>query len=59
MAERGFTLSLHAFDWNCSQHITPRFTAAQVEMAIAPLKARLQEIEAENARLRADMERLS
>ncbi|HXZ17106.1 MAG TPA: pyridoxamine 5'-phosphate oxidase family protein [Roseiarcus sp.] len=59
LAERGFTLSLHAFDWNCSQHITPRFTAAQVEMAIAPLKARLQEIEAENARLRAEKERVS
>jgi uncharacterized protein len=57
--ERGFTLKLHAFDWNCSQHITPRFTAAQVETAIAPLRARLQELEAENARLIGEKEHLS
>jgi predicted pyridoxine 5'-phosphate oxidase superfamily flavin-nucleotide-binding protein len=24
--ERIFRLRLEAFDWNCSQHITPRFT---------------------------------
>jgi len=51
--ERGFVLELQAFDWNCGQHITPRFTAAEVEVAIAPLRARLEELEAENARLRS------
>ncbi len=56
LAERGFTLRLHAFDWNCPQHITPRYTAAQVEAAIAPLRARLQELEAENGRLRGEQE---
>lgn len=30
VAERGFTLRLHAFDWNCPQHITPRFTAGEM-----------------------------
>lgn len=52
VAERGFTLRLHAFAWNCSQHITPRFTEAQIETAIAPLRARLEELQAENAHLR-------
>lgn len=28
--ERIFRLKLAAFDWNCSQHITPRFTAAEL-----------------------------
>ena len=59
LAERGFTLRLHAFDWNCSQHITPRFTADEIEAAIAPLRARLRDLEAENARLRGEKESLS
>ena len=29
LAERAFILKLEAFDWNCSQHITPRFTAGR------------------------------
>jgi predicted pyridoxine 5'-phosphate oxidase superfamily flavin-nucleotide-binding protein len=52
--ERGFTLKLHAFDWNCPQHITPRFTAAEIEAAVAPLRARLADLETENARLRGE-----
>jgi hypothetical protein len=56
LAERGFTLRLHAFDWNCSQHITPRFTTAEIETAIAPFRARLRDLEAENARLRSEKE---
>lgn len=28
--ERGFIVRVEAFDWNCSQHITPRFTVAQL-----------------------------
>ena len=56
LTERGFTLHLHAFDWNCSQHITPRFTAAEIETAVAPLRDRLRELEAENLRLRGKQE---
>ena len=35
LTERGFTLRVHAFDWNCSQHITPRFTPVEIETALA------------------------
>lgn len=28
--ERGFIIRVEAFDWNCSQHITPRYTVAQL-----------------------------
>ena len=28
--ERGFIIRIEAFDWNCSQHITPRYTEAEV-----------------------------
>ncbi|MDR3519109.1 MAG: pyridoxamine 5'-phosphate oxidase family protein [Azospirillaceae bacterium] len=54
VAERGFTLRLHAFDWNCPQHITPRFTQAEVEAAAAPLRARLHLLETENRHLRGE-----
>lgn len=35
--ERGFIIHIEAFDWNCPQHITPRFTEQEVEQAIAPI----------------------
>ncbi|CAH0125811.1 pyridoxamine 5'-phosphate oxidase family protein [Roseomonas sp. CECT 9278] len=52
--ERGFLIEVVGFDWNCPQHITPRFTTSQVEAAVAPLRAhaelleqRLREMDAE------------
>ena len=54
--ERIFRLRLASFDWNCQQHITPRFTQAEVVAAIDPLQKRLAELEAENAELRARMD---
>jgi predicted pyridoxine 5'-phosphate oxidase superfamily flavin-nucleotide-binding protein len=47
--ERGFLIRVEAFDWNCPQHITPRFTAAEVEAATAPLRQRIAELEARRA----------
>jgi hypothetical protein len=35
--ERGFLIHVAAFDWNCPQHITRRYTEAQIEELIAPL----------------------
>ena len=47
--ERALLVRVEAFDWNCPQHITPRYTEAEIEQLIAPLieenralKARLQ-----------------
>ena len=28
--ERGIVIKVEAFDWNCPQHITPRYTAAEI-----------------------------
>jgi uncharacterized protein len=42
--ERGFLIEVAGFDWNCPQHITPRFTAAQVEAAVAPLRAHAERL---------------
>jgi uncharacterized protein len=38
-------IEVEAFDWNCPQHITPRFTEAEIAERIAPLKARIAELE--------------
>jgi uncharacterized protein len=51
--ERIFQLRLETFDWNCQQHITPRFTEQEVTGAVRPLRDRLAELETENAELRA------
>lgn len=55
--ERLFRLRLEAFDWNCPQHITPRYTEAEIAVAVEPLRQRLTELEAENAALRAQVAR--
>jgi uncharacterized protein len=46
--ERGFLLHVEAYDWNCSQHITPRFSEAELVAALSPLRRRLQQLEDEN-----------
>jgi predicted pyridoxine 5'-phosphate oxidase superfamily flavin-nucleotide-binding protein len=43
--ERLFLVEVISYDWNCPQYITPRFTEAEVERAVAPLKARIAELE--------------
>jgi predicted pyridoxine 5'-phosphate oxidase superfamily flavin-nucleotide-binding protein len=53
--ERSFIIHLAAFDWNCPQHITPRFSEAELEPALAPFRARLEALEAENQALRAEL----
>ncbi|HEY0792475.1 MAG TPA: pyridoxamine 5'-phosphate oxidase family protein [Chthoniobacterales bacterium] len=47
--ERLFLIQVVSYDWNCPQYITPRFTAAEVEKYVAPLKARIAELEAQLA----------
>jgi len=51
--ERAVTIQVEAFDWNCPQHITPRYTREELEEIIAPVRKRLAALEEENARLRA------
>jgi len=33
--ERAVVLTVEAADWNCPQHITPRFTMAEIEAIAA------------------------
>jgi predicted pyridoxine 5'-phosphate oxidase superfamily flavin-nucleotide-binding protein len=45
--ERFVLVTVEAFDWNCPQHITPRYTLAEIEQLVAPLHARIAELEAQ------------
>jgi predicted pyridoxine 5'-phosphate oxidase superfamily flavin-nucleotide-binding protein len=57
--ERRIVLHVEAFDWNCPQHITQRFTLAEIEAVSAPLRERLATLEQENRELRAQLKRPS
>ena len=52
VAERAYLVEVEGFDWNCPQHITPRFTAAEISDGVRPLHARIAELEAELAHLK-------
>jgi uncharacterized protein len=53
--ERVFLIRIEAFDWNCPQHITPRFTEEEIKEALAPLERRMQDLEQENKRLQEEL----
>jgi len=42
--ERLFFIDVAAFDWNCPQHITPRYTLAEVEQMVLPLRERIADL---------------
>ncbi len=55
--ERAILFTLGAWDVNCTQHITERFTVPEVAEGVAALRDRLAALETENAKLRAQLGR--
>ncbi len=53
--EQVIVFDVHAWDINCPQHITPRFTEAQVATVIDPLNQRITDLEAEVEALKASL----
>lgn len=51
--ERAFVIHVEAFDWNCQQHITPRYTQEELTRILEPMRQRMEALEAENKRLKA------
>lgn len=45
--ERIFVIDVLSYDWNCPKFITPRFTANELHDAIAPMQARIAELESQ------------
>ncbi|MEM7527732.1 MAG: pyridoxamine 5'-phosphate oxidase family protein [Pseudomonadota bacterium] len=52
--ERAMVIEVAGFDWNCPQHITERFSMAEVEQVGAALANRVATLEAELARLKGE-----
>ncbi|MFL6463568.1 MAG: pyridoxamine 5'-phosphate oxidase family protein [Bryobacteraceae bacterium] len=56
--ERAMLIHLEAFDWNCPQHITPRYTEGEIRTVLEPLTTRLQVLERENKDLRERLQKM-
>ena len=53
--ERAILFTIEAWDVNCSQHIVTRFTESEIEEAFEAVRGKVEELQAENARLRAQL----
>jgi predicted pyridoxine 5'-phosphate oxidase superfamily flavin-nucleotide-binding protein len=43
--ERAVVIRVEAIDWNCPQHITPRYSELELGPVLEPLQARIRELE--------------
>lgn len=55
--ERAMILHIEAFDWNCPQHITPRYTIDEIRLMTAPMKEQIDKLEQEIAKLKSEKEK--
>ncbi len=56
--ERMLVLTVQAYDWNCPQHITPRYTVEELEPAFTAQRQQITDLEAENQKLKVELENL-
>jgi uncharacterized protein len=54
--ERVFVIHVEAYDWNCPQHITPRYTAEEIREGMQDVEKRIATLEQENAALRKQLQ---
>ena len=43
--ERMMIFEIQAYDWNCPQHITPRYTTEEIEEALLPQRKYITDLE--------------
>ena len=43
--ERAIVIRVEAYDWNCPQHITPRYSEVELGPVVEPLRARIRDLE--------------
>lgn len=53
--ERVFVIHLEAYDWNCPQHITPRYSIEELRDGMKDVEKRIQTLEQENENLRKEL----
>jgi hypothetical protein len=54
-AERVVTVDVHGYDWNCPQHITPRWTEPELAGALRPVRDEISRLRTENDALRRQL----
>ncbi len=57
--ERVYVIRIEAFDWNCQQHIIPRFTEEEIREVLEPVERQMQKLEEDNKRLRDRLDQVS
>jgi predicted pyridoxine 5'-phosphate oxidase superfamily flavin-nucleotide-binding protein len=55
IVERVYVIHVEAFDWNCQQHIIPRYTAEEIHAAVHATEERVRALEAENKKLKREL----
>jgi predicted pyridoxine 5'-phosphate oxidase superfamily flavin-nucleotide-binding protein len=53
--ERAVTIKVEAFDWNCPQHIHPRYTALEIEPFLSELRGQIDKLTEENQQLKSKL----
>ena len=53
--ERMIVLDVQAYDWNCRQHITPRYTSEEVEIAFSSQRKYILDLQEQNKLLIAEL----
>ena len=53
--ERMFVLTIEAYDWNCPQHIIPRYTVEEIKEVFDAQVGRIETLEAEIKKLKKDL----
>ena len=48
--ERAFIIDVEGFDWNCPQHITPRFTETEIGIMTGPLHSQIKRLKEQLAK---------
>ncbi len=56
--ERVLVIHIEAYDWNCPQYITQRYTAEEIREAVHAIEERSDRLERENATLREELAQL-
>jgi predicted pyridoxine 5'-phosphate oxidase superfamily flavin-nucleotide-binding protein len=58
VVERVFVIHIAAFDWNCPQHITPRYTAEEIGEGMRSIEDKVDALEQDNKRLKLEVAEL-
>jgi predicted pyridoxine 5'-phosphate oxidase superfamily flavin-nucleotide-binding protein len=55
LTERVYVIHIDAYDWNCPQHIIPRYTEEEIREGMQDVEKRMQALNEENAALRKEV----